>query len=487
MNIVWFKKDLRIQDHAALCHSLETNKTVGLFIFEPEWLQSPEFDIKQLRFVLESLRELRLNLARLGVPLLLREGSAPQVFGELHRKAKISALFSHQETGLLWSFERDIKMKSWCRDNSIPWKEFKQFAVIRGLKDRDTWNEKRKEIIERKTLQAKPQEPLTPPWLLGNEPNQAEKIIQSGDFILKGGSSRAHYLLNSFMKERGQHYLRSLSSPTKAFDGCSRLSPYITWGNISITEIHQALSLRKRQLVSEPYSWGWQNSLQQFESRLWWHCHFIQKLESEPEVEFSNFNKKFDGLREAEFDEAKFQAWCRGETGFPMIDACMRAPHQHGWINFRMRALLISFASYQLWLHWKKPAEFLARQFLDFEPGIHYSQIQMQAGVTGINTIRIYSPKKQFLDQDPDGDFVKKYIPELRGLSVADLAEPHMMPPLLQLEAGFKPGSSYPHPIVDPEASYQKARDRIFSWKDRPEVKVEAKRVQKKHGSRKTK
>ena len=190
-------------------------------------------------------------------------------------------------------------------------------------------------------------------------------------------------------------------------------------------------------------------------------------------------------MRESEFDESKFQAWCKGETGFPLIDACMRALHKHGWINFRMRAMLMSFASYQLWLHWKKPAEFLARHFIDFEPGIHYSQAQMQSGVTGINTIRIYSPHKQQIDQDPDGSFVRAYIPELCTADLADILNPHQTPPLLLLDPQHNKNRNYPDPILDPLESYQKAKEKIFQWKKSAKVLAESQRVYHKHGSRK--
>jgi deoxyribodipyrimidine photo-lyase len=162
----------------------------------------------------------------------------------------------------------------------------------------------------------------------------------------------------------------------------------------------------------------------------------------------------------------------------------MRALHETGWINFRMRATLMSFASYQLWLHWRRLAQFLARQFIDFEPGIHYSQVQMQSGVTGINTIRIYSPKKQAQEKDSSGEFIRKYCPELSAIPDADLAEPHLMPPLLASSVGFVPGQTYPEPMVDPEASYQRAKERIFEWHQKSNVKAEAKKVYLKHGSR---
>lgn len=485
MNLMWFKRDLRVTDHQALAASLAAGPTVGLFIFEPDWSHSEEFGLGQLKFVLESLEELKRDLLKKGIPLVVRKGSALSVLMNLHRERKITRIFSHQETGLDWSFRRDLQIKAWTKEQGIPWQEFKQFGVVRKLQNRDTWNKKRIQIIERPLVQVSGQSLLQSPWSSEALPFEKLEHLPNGLTLQKGGRTSAENYLSSFLAERGKNYIRNISSPVRAFEGCSRLSPYFTWGNLTMSEVHQALLQKRNQLKNKSEYFGWKLSLQQFESRLWWHCHFIQKLESEPEIEFQNFNRNFDGLRESEFDEAKFQAWCRGETGFPMIDACMRALHRHGWINFRMRALLMSFASYQLWLHWKRPAEFLASHFVDFEPGIHYSQAQMQSGVTGINSIRIYSPKKQALEQDPTGEFIKKYIPELSLVPASDIAEPHLMPPLLQIETGYRPGVNYPDPIVDPEGSYQAAKDRIFAWKKRPEVRKASQTVLKRHASRK--
>lgn len=487
MNIVWFKRDLRVTDHQALHHAVHRGPTVGLFIFEPEWFVSPEFSNLHLHFVTESLEDLKQDLRQKGIPLVIRTGSAVQVLSDLHRQYPIKNIFSHEETGLDWTYKRDIIVKSWCADRSIPWQEFRQFGVVRRLKTRDTWNHKRSQIIERPIIQVKGQSWFETEWKTEQIPHHLVENDKAFPLRQKGGRKEAVSYLRSFLTDRGENYFRSISSPKKAFTGCSRLSPYLCWGNISITEVHHSINKKRASLQDERSSWSWRNSLDQFESRLWWHCHFIQKLESEPEIEFQNFNRSFDGMRESDFDEMKFQAWCKGETGFPMIDACMRALHQHGWINFRMRAMLMSFACYQLWLHWKKPAEFLAKNFIDFEPGIHYSQTQMQSGVTGINSIRIYSPKKQVLDQDPQGDFIKKYIPELDKIPNSDLAEPHLMPPLLQLDCGFRPGIDYPLPIVDPEKSYEIAKQKIFDWKKKDEVQKLSKQVLLKHGSRKNK
>ena len=177
-------------------------------------------------------------------------------------------------------------------------------------------------------------------------------------------------------------------------------------------------------------------------------------------------------------------AWQKGETGYPLIDACMRSLHATGWINFRMRAMLASFSAYHLWLHWRRPAVFLAKHFLDFEPGIHYSQFQMQSGTTGINTVRIYSPIKQVLDQDPEGSFIKQWVPELARVPPKQIAEPHKLSSMEQNLFGVKIGRDYPEPIVDHQQAYKAARERVHAWKAQPEVAAVSKKVYAKHGSR---
>ncbi len=167
-----------------------------------------------------------------------------------------------------------------------------------------------------------------------------------------------------------------------------------------------------------------------------------------------------------------------------MVDASIRALELGGWINFRMRAMLMSFASYHLWLDWRPTSIELARLFLDYEPGIHYPQAQMQSGTTGINTLRIYSPAKQALDHDPTGAFIRRYVPELEPVPDEYLAEPHLMPPLLAKMIGFEIGRDYPEPIVDHRAAYRHARDRMDSVVQSEEGRQEARRVLLKHAGR---
>ena len=309
--------------------------------------------------------------------------------------------------------------------------------------------------------------------------------------LQRGGEVAARDTLNSFLSNRGVNYRKEMSSPLTGETACSRISPYLAYGNISMRTVHQKLNervdeLKARKKAGESIEPTWLKSLSSYRSRLSWHCHFMQKLEDEPSIEFENFNRGYDGLRENEFNEEFFEAWCHGRTGYPMVDACMRALRESGWINFRMRAMLVSFASYHLWLHWRRPALHLARLFLDYEPGIHYSQIQMQSGVTGINTIRIYSPIKQATDQDPDGHFIKRYVPELADVPSKHIAQPHLMNSMEQTLFQCHIGVDYPDPIVDHKKRYQDARDRMHRIKRDPRTKEFSQQVFLKHGSRKT-
>jgi deoxyribodipyrimidine photo-lyase len=164
----------------------------------------------------------------------------------------------------------------------------------------------------------------------------------------------------------------------------------------------------------------------------------------------------------------------------------MRSLVATGWLNFRMRAMLVSFASYHLWLHWRQTGLFLARQFLDFEPGIHWSQMQMQSGTTGINTLRIYSPTKQARDHDPQGVFIRQWVPELARVPLSFLAEPWKMDLIDQRLSGCAIGVDYPAPIVEDKAATKAAKDRMYGLRKSSQAREEAQEVQERHGSRKS-
>jgi deoxyribodipyrimidine photo-lyase len=291
--------------------------------------------------------------------------------------------------------------------------------------------------------------------------------------------------LQSFLAERGHDYRRALSSPLTAEGGCSRLSPHLAFGTLSLRRTHQATEARIAALQGDGQR-GFAHALRGFAGRLRWHCHFMQKLEDEPAIEFRCFAPVYEGLRPEIPDAAGFDAWCQGLTGWPMVDACMRQLRATGYLNFRMRAMLVSVASYPLGLHWRPTGLFLARQFLDFEAGIHWSQMQMQSGTTGINTMRVYSPTKQALDQDPDGVFIRRWVPELARVPLPFLARPWLLPPALQQEHGCVIGRDYPAPLVDEASAIRAAKAAMHARRSSPEARAQADAVQQRHGSRRS-
>ena len=478
--LVWFKRDLRIADNAAFFNAAQTkNPTILLYIIEPNlWLQ-PDMSKRHYDFLCESLFELEQDLKKIGQKLIIRVGEADQVFEQINQQFPLANIFSHQETWNYWTFQRDKKILAWCKEKNIAWHEFLQNGVVRRLKNRNGWARNWNKLMRQKIL---PVPKISGAIEIKSDslPNFSDLGLQEDYCFLrqKGGRQNALELLDSFLHQRGENYSKEMSSPVTAFDSCSLLSPHIAFGTISLREISQAVEQRQIELqkMSKSAKGKWPMAMRSFSGRLRWHCHFIQKLEDEPRIEFTNFHRAYDNFR-LETNDDFFEAWKKGKTGFPMIDASMRCLISTGWINFRMRAMLMSFASYHLWLPWQKTAIYLARLFTDYEPGIHYSQAQMQSGTTGINAIRIYNPIKQGFDHDPQGVFIRRWLPEL-----AEVSDDYIHTPWLQLDLV----KNYPLPIVDEATARKAAAQKIYALRKELNHKLEAKKIVTKHGSRKS-
>lgn len=479
INIVWFKRDLRVHDHAALTLAAAQAEVLPLVIIEPQLWQQPDMSARQYEFMLECLHELKDALAQRGGQLLIKVGEAVEVLEALRQRYVVTGLYSHQETWNLWTYERDKQVAAWADQQQIQWYQPVQNGVIRRLEDRDGWAKKWYDLMQQAQIAA-PEQLQTPDIASDSLPDINALRLQPDHCIQRqqGGRREGLKLLRSFLYERGEHYSKAMSSPVSAFDACSRLSAHIAFGTLSVREVFQTTQVRQAEIKQMPRGTKgqWPRAMRSFMGRLRWHCHFIQKLEDEPRAEFENLHSAYNGLRSGEFNQAYLHAWQRGRTGYPMIDACMHALIATGWLNFRMRAMLMSFASYHLWLPWQVTAPYLARLFTDYEPGIHYSQVQMQSGTTGINSIRIYNPIKQGIDQDPDGVFIKHWLPELTAVSTQAIHTPW-------IEAENM--GDYPLPIVYEKEARKAAASQLYPLRKKPEHKAEAQTIVKKHGSRK--
>ena len=477
--ILWFRHDLRIDDNEAFNKACNDGEVLPIFIYDEDYWKLETSSSFHLNFMRESLDALNNELSsKYNSKISIFYGNTIEILNKIINQFKITDIFTNQIFRNKYILDLDQKCSEFFVEKGVNWHQLQQFGIQLENRKRNYWaNQWNKFIaIGPQTNKANCKFLTVESRISEVKTNQID-----GSNIQKGGRTHALSLLNSFLEQRSENYQKEMSSPITGEVACSRLSPHITYGTISLREINHAIDNAKQINMS----FNKVKSLRSFRSRLAWHCHFIQKLYDEPEIEYQNMNRAYDGVRENDFNDQYHQAWKDGLTGYPFVDACMRYLKSNGWINFRMRAMLVSFASYQLWLDWKKTSKHLARLFTDYEPGIHYSQFQMQSGTTGINTIRIYNPIKQSTDQDPEGEFIKKWVPELKEIPNKLVHEPWKLTYIDQKSLGFEVGKHYPNPIVDHHSSSKIARDKIWMVKKTEEAKFNAKKILEKHASAK--
>ena len=477
--IVWFRYDLRLEDNQAFIEATKNGNVLPIFIFDKNYYKLDTSSSFHLKFCEDSLKDLNQSLKNLyNSKLNIYYGDTTEILKNISKKFNISEIYSHHVFKNNYISKIDVKISKFFKECNIQWYLFNQFGIQLGKRDRYRWSYNWNKFINQPVLEKR----VNCNFII--DPDHNKNCAISTNFIddkliQEGGRKNALKLLNSFLDNRSDNYQKEMSSPITGEKSCSRLSPYITYGNISLREIYRAT----KQKLNEDISIVKKKSLIAFKSRLAWHCHFIQKLYDEPEIEFKNLNSAFDGLREDDFNPYYYEAWKNGNTGYPFIDACMRYLKLNGWINFRMRAMLVSFASYQLWLDWKKTSKHMAKLFTDYEPGIHYSQFQMQSGTTGINSIRIYNPIKQSIDQDPDGNFIRKWVPELKNVQGKLIHEPWKMTYIDQKSISIELGKNYPLPIIENNKATKIAKDKIWKVKKSKEAKLLSSQILIKHAS----
>ena len=292
VQVVWFKRDLRVLDHYPLALASRRGACLCLYVYEPEVLESAEFDPSHLVFINQSLAELDRSLRALGGRLTTRVGRMPDVLEEIDDSVGIDGLWSHQETGVAITYARDRRVLAWARNRGISWREVAQDGVVRRLATRDAWAGLWSQAM------ARPEAPMparieTPRRfdhgsILGPEafwlPPSTKPEAQ------RGGESAALAILDSFLSHRGIDYPRTVSSPVTARRGCSRLSPHLAWGTISTAHVDRSIRAREFELRRDDDP-RWRRCLRAFRDRLRWRGHFMQKLESEPAIEHRNFNR----------------------------------------------------------------------------------------------------------------------------------------------------------------------------------------------------
>jgi deoxyribodipyrimidine photo-lyase len=510
MLIYWHKRDLRLLDNPALGLSLELCREKDLeflpiFGLETDLINDPKTRYEFSEFYQYGFASAAIPLYRnyeyFGIRAQLFYEPVLDLLERLNKEKKIKILVSHQEHGTDGTFARDKAIHSFCKKHNIEWHQIAPSGVIRNLKSRDQRDKLVKEYLNGKVLpipnfqgikqqvtdktinknkdvdsnQETPSRGATK-WR-GTEIIKMFEQIQSDigpKYNLQPTSEKAALAcLESFTTSRAVGYRGGISSPNKAFESGSRLSQYLAFGSVSLRYVTQYFWTQIKLTENKKIRAGILAAMQ----RLHWREHFIQRLEISPNMPDTAIHPDYDKIT---YDNQYLENYKTGTTGEPLIDACIRCLNATGFINFRMRAMLVSYGIFGLDIDWREIGKFLATIFYDYEPGIHWSQIQMQAGVTGINTIRVYGPHKQLLDQDPDCIFVKKWIPELSELSTDQIQN------YLKVSLSVLTAAQYPDPIVEFKSASKINKAKTYGVRS-VTTKESSQKVFVKHGSRKVK
>jgi deoxyribodipyrimidine photo-lyase len=478
--LVWHRADLRTADNAALAAAVADDDTrpVPAFVFDPAYYGEDALacDARR-RFLHESLRDLRRQYRDLGSDLTLLHGDPRERLRDLLDDGPVDRIRVNRDVTARGGRERDRAIGAW---DAVEW--FADDGIVRPAPDRrdadggvrvdtrDGWQDQCESYFEA--------DPHPRPDALPSNPIESDVTIAAVEdrydvtpekrAVPEGGTVAGNDRLSTFL-DRIADYPSSVSPPAAAEDGASRLSPYLKFGCLSPRQVYHALQ-------DGPDCRG----KSMFESRLFWNRHYTQKLADWPGWTERSVNPVFRSFRRAEHDHDLVAAWQEGRTGFPMVDAAMRALVETGFLNFRMRAMVASFFTYVLREWWKRGADFMYRHLIDADPAINYTQWQSQAGLVGVHPIRVYDPAKQVREYDPDGEFVREYVPELAPLPDEHLARPEKAPLAVQAECGVEVGADYPYPIIDFEARAERAREEMARLDDRAKEAIyEADRVRR--------
>ena len=457
MQVLWFKRDLRLSDHLPLFESMRNAKHHGLvlplYIHEPSQIRDVHTARQHQAFVHECIDDLQQQFKAVGGYLHEELGEAVEVLAALHAEFKFTHLWAHQETTQFSQFKRDQAVAQWCKTAGVAFLELPQNNVQRSA---SSAKPKSEQISFQAYLDRAAQEPIKNPAgrnlsaFFAPKPafelNRSSIPLAAGEdkpMRMKGGRVHARSVAAKFFTPaKLKSYPFSISSPLKAWNGCSRLSPYLAYGVVSDREVLQKLNA----LVNAAHGHGdtkWiakvEDAARFYVDRLIWRQDYFQQFEKHSGLE----NQAFYLTEPSEINFEYLRAWQEGKTGFAYIDSLQRYLVQTGWLNMRARATLVSFACVQLGLPWQPVALYLAQQFLDFEPAIHYGQVRIASGTGHFSQMLVYDPIKQQLEQDPQGEFIRRWLPEYGT-------------------------DQYPKPIVDNAASLKQGKARLHEMRQKP-------------------
>ncbi|MFC4359669.1 FAD-binding domain-containing protein [Halobium salinum] len=444
--VLWHRRDLRLPDNRAVEYATTTYDAVcPLFAFDPRFYGADGLACDaRLRFLHECLTDLAAAYEDVGSTLVLGHGAPSDVLGTfLDRGWDVVA--NREVTGR-YGEERDEALEGagvrFVSDDGIRY----------GQESREGWAEYAESYFEGEVSRPHPSGfgshgVDTDGEVTVEAVEHAYDVDPSKHEVPQGGRTAALARLDRFL-DVIHEYQNRISSPLGAKTYASRLSAHLRFGALSPREVYRALD----DAIDC-------DGKEAFVSRLYWNRHYTQKLADWSGWMDTAVNPVFEGFYASNRDEGLIRAWKRGRTGFPMVDASMRCLRRTGWLNFRMRAMCASVFSLLFKQPWQVGADYMYYHLVDADPAINYTQWQSQSGLKGIGAIRLYNPRKQLRDNDPEGEFVKRWVPELEPVPVDHLDRPERMPLALQDEVGVDVGTDYPYPVVDYEQERRAALD----------------------------
>ncbi|NJK72066.1 MAG: deoxyribodipyrimidine photo-lyase [Synechococcaceae cyanobacterium SM2_3_60] len=468
--LLWFRRDLRLSDQAALYHAAQTKaEIVPVFIFDPYLLHHPEVGSGRVQFMLQCLESLERNLQVLGLPLIRRYGAQAEVIPELAAELKAEAVFWNEDSERQYRSATDQQICERLRALGIAVYTFSSEAGL-PAGGRDTYDLKvftpAWEAYHRRPLWHRPPALCAPTIAIANQPYRSLTDLHlppCRQWHPVGGERYAHQQLQHFLSQSSAHYLRSLSRATAATSHCSHLGAYLKFGCLSVRQAVQAA----RQYPT--FSKAQRRSLDAFVGRLFWRDHFYQKLRNLPHCETQSYLSAFDAVPwNRDWDD--YIAWCDGQTGYPLVDAAMRCLKATGWLPFRLRALCATFLCIDLFMPWQWGALHYMQCLIDADVAIDHWQWQSHAGASNRarHWFRVYNPVSGCSKIDPEGDFIRRWLPELAAIPSEYLATPWRMSWSLQQRLGCWLGKTYPWPRIEHTQARRRALQILQPLKQTP-------------------
>jgi deoxyribodipyrimidine photo-lyase len=421
--IHWFRRDLRIHDNTALAAAAaRAEEVVPVFVVEDAFRTGPDVGAARLQFLLRSLAELRESLAALGYPLVIRHGRSEMELPKLAQELKAEAVFANVRYEP-YAQKRDSRVFNALNAIGIGFELFKD-AVL--WHERDILNQTGKPFTVftpySKAWKAKTAKPPAPrPMLAANRAkttlsfdplpfDSAELGHLCSQTIAPAGERAALETLERFLKSKVYSY--DTARNRADIDGTSQLSAHLRAGTIGIRTV-----LARLQSVRAKAPLAQQKSCDVFLNELIWREFYLQVLHNFPRVMKGSFRREYDALRWTG-TEQQFAAWCEGQTGYPIVDAAMRCLNETGWMHNRLRMIVAMFLTKDLLINWQSGERYFMKQLVDGDMAANNGGWQWSAG-TGTDAapyFRIFNPTTQGEKCDPDGNFVRRWIPELASI-----------------------------------------------------------------------